>query len=110
MDAKEHHEAAANSALRARPSSVLGHQAAATNSPVLRTGSSAEDFVVTPLHKERLDEATELLRRAVSIGESWFRNDLAHEKLALWRNKLAVAYTDQASKITLTAQPPRLWT
>ncbi|CAN0049988.1 unnamed protein product [Ectocarpus fasciculatus] len=56
------------------------------------------------LHKKRQDEATELLRRAVAIGESWFRNDLAHEKLALWRNKLAVAYTKQGKHIEAASQ------
>lgn len=81
------------------------------NPRFLRTstlGTSQEKPQLPPLHKNRPDEATELLRRAVGIGESWFRNDLAHEKLALWRNKLAVAYTDQVSKMSLTAQPPRL--
>ncbi|CAM9558911.1 unnamed protein product [Ectocarpus sp. 12 AP-2014] len=59
---------------------------------------------VPPLHKIRRDEATELLRRAVGIGESWFRNDLAHEKLALWRNKLARAFTSVGKHIEAASQ------
>ncbi|CAM9225561.1 unnamed protein product [Ectocarpus sp. 4 AP-2014] len=61
---------------------------------------------VTPLHKKRRDEATELLRRAVRIGESWFRNDLAHEKLALWRNKLAckMFYDEQGKHVEAASQ------
>lgn len=45
-----------------------------------------------------MDEATELLRQAVHIGESWFEKDPAHEKLALWRNKLAKSYTHQVRR------------
>lgn len=48
--------------------------------------------------KEHLDEATELLRQAVEIGESWFARDPAHEKLALWRNTLARSYTQKARR------------
>eukprot|EP00752_Nemacystus_decipiens_P005163 g4686.t1 len=54
--------------------------------------------------EERLAEATELLRKAVDIGESWFEKDPAHEKLALWRNKLAKSLTRQGKHIEAAAQ------
>lgn len=56
------------------------------------------DKFVSSLKKEPNDEATELLRQAVAIGERWFEKDPAHEKLALWRNKLAKSFTHQARR------------
>lgn len=40
-----------------------------------------------------------MLRRAVRIGESWFGNDPSHEKLALWRVKLAGSFSHQVRSV-----------
>ena len=63
---------------------------------------------LTPFKEGYLDQATVLLRHAVDIGESWFEKDPAHEKLALWRNKLAKSYAQQARPTESTGYRSRL--
>ena len=50
------------------------------------------------LRKKEKDEANRMLRRAVGIAERWFGSNPSHEKLALWRVKLAASLSHQVSE------------
>lgn len=71
--------------------SIASHGYPAPGSPY-----PALAFPVSCFFQEKYREVTELLYGAVDVGQMWFSDYPEHEKLALWRNKLAYSLTMQA--------------